>query len=657
MSNDKSSDTSDPRSSSEVSTKLETAGVETAGDVIAAAKTEAIEASGQQQTAASQPAAVEALSAKLGFTPADLGNAQTQSATPEETRSNGHPSPDGEVHATTKSHPHDDHEEEKHPDEVSAAKAESLNPLTLGLGIFFYVFVGLLIAAINDRARGFMLANKFWFGLGVAAIMIIVAIAATRRWFKQTTAQRRIGMIIFAVIPLVTAAVGMVLVLPERLRAAPLTIIFLLCVCLLPAVMYYLFIATKKYSILNEFIINLDRLGLLEAGGTNPEDSKTLAARETEEERRNRILTYLQKFEAVYGAFPTDLGGLVLQPTDLSKVLYNRRINKADGSTFASIFTAETTVPVVLATVLIALGWLITLPPWRGAFGVSGDWLRIFTPERTPVHFAFIGAYFFSLQLLFRRYVRRDLRPSAYVAVSLRIILAVIGTWIAVASMTAMFTHFGDEALTPRATNQLLVLGFVIGVFPRVLWQLIRGAVKTFGGSVLRVPSLQTELPISQLDGLTVWHESRLEEEDIENVPNMATADLVDMLLNTRFPPDRIVDWVDQAILYTHLGPSKSNGRTDPRREALRTQGIRTASALVEAYIRSEAHGDREEFEKILTDPNSKRSPIRSLVDTMQTNPNLHLVQTWRGLTPHSDRHQTGNVSATNQPARAGADG
>jgi hypothetical protein len=79
---------------------------------------------------------------------------------------------------------------------------------------------------------------------------------------------------------------------------------------------YYLFIATKKYSILNEFIINLDRLGLLEANG--PSRTDDTIARETDDERRNRILTYLQKFEAVYGAFPTELGGLVLQPTTLA---------------------------------------------------------------------------------------------------------------------------------------------------------------------------------------------------------------------------------------------------------------------------------------------------------------------------------------------------
>ena len=38
----------------------------------------------------------------------------------------------------------------------------------------------------------------------------------------------------------------------------------------------------------------------------------------------------------------------------------------------------------------------------------------------------FLGAYFFSFQMLFRRFVRRDLSSNAYVAASMRIIMAVL---------------------------------------------------------------------------------------------------------------------------------------------------------------------------------------------------------------------------------------
>ena len=69
------------------------------------------------------------------------------------------------------------------------------------------------------------------------------------------------------------------------------------------------------------------------------------------------------------------------------------------------------------------------------------------------------------------------------------------------------------------------------------------------------LPSLSSQLPLSDLDGLTVWHESRFEEEDIENIANMATADLSDLMLNTRIARGRIIDWVDQAMLYVQIGP------------------------------------------------------------------------------------------------------
>lgn len=528
-------------------------------------------------------------------------------------------------------------EQQEQKPAASEKKRHRLNPLVMGFAVLFYLAVALALASINFRARTLILTNKKWLLAAGGMIVIFVALSYGYQKFREATAQRRIGLIIFLVIPLVLCSVTTVILLPPAYRAAPLKMIFLSCVCLLPATMYYLFIVTKKNSILNEFILNLDRLGLLEAGGPYGSDG---AMRENEDERKNRILTYLQRFEAVYGAFPTDLSQYVLKPTDLSQVVYEK--SKSEGSTFASIFTAETTVPVILTTILIALGWLITLPPWYGNMPtrdvttLSLDWLHIFIPVRTPVHFAFIGAYFFSLQMLFRRYVRRDLRSSAYVAVSLRIILAVIGTWVAVASMSSLVNRYERTEFSPisaQAENQLLVLGFIIGVFPRVVWQIVGAVAKKIGGFILRLPSLQTDLPVTDLDGLTVWHESRLEEEDIENIPNMATADLIEMLLTTRIPPDRLIDWVDQAILYTHLGPEKQ--KSGGRRERLRAQGIRTGSGLIESYARSVDRGDENEFEKILTDDGDKnRSPILSLIDTMQTNPNLRLIQNWRGLEP-----------------------
>jgi hypothetical protein len=128
-------------------------------------------------------------------------------------------------------------------------------------------------------------------------------------------------------------------------------------------------------------------------------------------------------------------------------------------------------------------------------------------------------------------------------------------------------------------------------------------------------------------------HASYPQEEDIESIPNMASADIVDLMISTRISPDRIVDWVDQSILFTHLGPKqeKENGGSS-RREQLRLQGIHTATSLIQAFEKAQ-RSPREDFavvEKILSD--ASRSYIHSFIDAIKTEPNVVLICAWRGI-------------------------
>jgi hypothetical protein len=244
--------------------------------------------------------------------------------------------------------------------------------------------------------------------------------------------------------------------------------------------------------------------------------------------------------------------------------------------------------------------------------------VQALSPVSTPETFAFLGAYFFSLQMIFRRYVQKDLHGTAYVAASMRLILAVIGTWV--------LARVGGDVLW-SSSWQILTLAFVIGVFPRVLWQVLQTLVSRIGG--IAVPSLRAGQPLTDLDGLTVWHESRLEEEDIENVPNMATADVAGLLVSTPYSPERVVDWVDQAILLTQLGPPKArgvSGRTDPVLGLLRARGIRSASALAAA---ARSPGATEVHRAL--DPDGDPAATEALLATLARNQNLQLVLTWRG--------------------------
>lgn len=132
------------------------------------------------------------------------------------------------------------------------------------------------------------------------------------------------------------------------------------------------------------------------------------------------------------------------------------------------------------------------------------------------------------------------------------------------------------------------------------------------------------------MDGLTVWHEARLQEEDVENIHNMATADIVDLMLSTRFPPHRIVEWVDQSILLSFLA-AETHELTAKRRNELRDYGITNATgALVTLYNGHVPAGTE------VTVANDKRKELvpwlTVLADNLKTNTNLPLVRIWKNI-------------------------
>ena len=93
-----------------------------------------------------------------------------------------------------------------------------------------------------------------------------------------------------------------------------------------------------------------------------------------------------------------------------------------------------------------------------------------------------------------------------------------------------------------------------------------------------------TRRSLTQLDGVDVHDSTRLETEGITDVPSLATADLVSVMVSTRLPVDRLVDWMDQAVLILLLDDD-SNKELDARVKRLRRIGIRTASGVLAANV------------------------------------------------------------------------
>ena len=490
------------------------------------------------------------------------------------------------------------------------SRGESLD--TRGV-LLFYLAIGIAVALWVKRSRDFLFAERWRWEAGLALIALLLAVLVvpyTSRWLQEKGTSVRAGLLFFGLIPALLIGYVAFFVLLPTYEFYALRSLFLIVVILLPGVMFYLFILNRKISLLNQFVANLDRLGLLD---TQVRDPSAGCQRE--------FASYMRKFEAMYGT---------VSDATLKDALLGVSDRSDSRGLTDRVLTAETGVPVVVATLLIALGWLLVLP-FKDVPANGPVWFAALSVESSPVNYAFLGAYFFTLQMLFRRYVLRDLRPSAYVSISMRIILSVIGIWV-VSAMASISGITGGQ-------GSLYVIGFIIGVFPPIVWQFVQSAFKRIGATFV-LPSLRSELPISDLDGLTVWHEARLEEEGIENTPNMATADIVELMVQTRFPAGQIIDWIDQAILYTNMGPEQ-----EPRKK-LRVHGIRTATSLQVAYAKTTQGSDQEAFEKILSGGDGARSPIRALVDTLATNPNLELIRNWKYL-----GHREPGVDSINKAA------
>jgi hypothetical protein len=294
--------------------------------------------------------------------------------------------------------------------------------------------------------------------------------------------------------------------------SVPLLKLFALwCLSFLPGWLYVRFLGQRASALWSEFVIYLHRLGWDEPQYLpRPPASSAFFMdwmRRGGTQYDQRYNVYRRKFDAYYGKAVAE---------GAQSANYSVRID--------SLF------PVFLATAVLAVGWMTIL--WEPTFltnpATLWDMLR----------FAFLGAYAFTVQSLIRRYFQSDLRPSAYAAAVLRIILVFL-------VMTALHQVVAVEGRLEAA------IAFVVGIFPIIALQALQRVV----ASALRVvvPQISPEYPLNQLDGLNIWYETRLLEEGIEDMQNLKTANLVDVILHTRVPVGRLIDWVDQAALFIHL--------------------------------------------------------------------------------------------------------
>ena len=276
-------------------------------------------------------------------------------------------------------------------------------------------------------------------------------------------------------------------------------------------------------------------------------------------------------------------------------------------------------LPVVLTTLLFTVLWTYGLGDPESE--------TLLLPIENVVMYAFLGSYLFAINMLFRRYARSDLGPKAYTHIIVRSLAAMTAAWV----VSQVPGVAGDSG---RPTDMMLMVAFLIGVIPETGTTILQDVLRQRPALGKAIPSLREEHPLSNLDGISLYDSTHLLEAGIENIQGLAHNRIVDLILWTRVPTPRLVDFVDQAILYLHVrGPASADDDEDAL-ALLRRHGIRTATDLERAYAMARARGPREE-ERFLALLDYEGNPVhrlRVVLDAMEDDEWLGHVRNWREL-------------------------
>lgn len=293
-------------------------------------------------------------------------------------------------------------------------------------------------------------------------------------------------------------------------------------------------------------------------------------------------------------------------------------------NTFATEYQTKHYIgPLLLACGLTICLYALTHPYaiqrgwWAGileevvnVFGEDNPFPRTITSGRF-LFWGWLGAYIYSVHLTYRRFLTYDLTPSVYIFTSNRFWLAMtVGAIVGVGLGTILSTTG-----VPFNANLAIVsvVVFFIGFFPErgVNWLAIT-AKRTLNLQV----EVTKELRLSEIEGLSMWHQGRLNQEGIENVQNLASADVPALVASTPFTLNQIIDWVDQAVLLVNASQEQVAG--------LEKVGLRCASDVLTIAE------DETNLEKLSQATNLNKNGLNMLLLALQSAPNAKIVSRFK---------------------------
>jgi hypothetical protein len=335
----------------------------------------------------------------------------------------------------------------------------------------------------------------------------------------------------------------------------------------------------------------------------------------------------------------------------------------------AQFYSMQYLIPLGLFSIVSAIGWYYTflagtltnLYVFIRDGGSTSLLSSLLMNNVTPFTAAFLGGWIFVIVMLLNCWTRDDLFPRTYFYAAAHLMIAMI---VGFAFATALGPS-QSELLTFSITLAALLISIVpydsIGLLTQKGLAYLgerfkpKSAASTAGGVSMNSDdpggnagangSVWISHELQQLPGATLWDETRLHQEGIDAMGDLAGASLAGLLLHTQYPGYRIAQWVDIALLRIHVSAANMT--------ELAKRNVTTATDLFLAYYGKNALAELagklekrdKEHETVETvvfndiqsrtgnppDPNAEAGPINStLLSAVALERNFALILKYR---------------------------
>lgn len=227
----------------------------------------------------------------------------------------------------------------------------------------------------------------------------------------------------------------------------------------------------------------------------------------------------------------------------------------------------------------------------------------------------FAGAYIWSVNYLILRIANFDLSPLSFLSTAAHILMTVFVSWVL---RQVVATPDPGQAI---AVAVLLGVVFLSGLYPSLGLNVLIDRLPSwlrFKRDIPNASAIARSFPLDLLDGIDITVKFRLNGLDVADVQNLATANPLELFVETPYGFSQILDWMAQAQLLAELGPE--------RFLQARNAGIRDMMAFLDL---GKSDAGRALMKAALATPGNPDLAVTEWIDTVASKLSVRQLVHW----------------------------